>query len=108
MGGSEKYWFVTAWRFGQCALTVFLRVWVSLIYKRLSTGVPAHQSIRPRPRHTCEQEHVSLSNAILHSSAARTKHTRTHVGPYSVGLMVVQWVVIGEYAMGWSLMDRSI
>ena len=30
-----------------------------------------HRSIRLRPRPTCEQEHLSLSNAILHDSAAR-------------------------------------
>ena len=39
------------------------------------------QSSRLRPRRICEQEHVGLSNAFLHSSAARAKHTRTHVGP---------------------------
>ena len=62
-----------------------------------------HQSIRLRPRRTCEQEHLSLSNAILHNSAARAKHARTHDG-----LLVVQWVVIGQYTMGQSIMDRSI
>ena len=62
------------------------------------------QSIRLRPRHTCEQEHVSqkhvsLSNAILHlTTCARTKHMRMHVGR-----LVVQWVEIGQYAM-----DQSI
>ena len=33
---------------------------------------------------------------------------RTHVGPYFVGPLVAQWVVIGQNAMGRSLMDRSI
>ena len=39
------------------------------------------RSSRLRPRCTCEQEHVGLSNAFLHNSAARAKHTCTHVGP---------------------------
>ena len=63
------------------------------------------RSSRLRPRRTCEQEHVGLSNAFLHNSAARAKHTRTHVGPY---LSDLRCVVIGQYAMGRSLMDRSI
>ena len=66
------------------------------------------RSIRLRQLHTGEQEHVSLSNAVLHNSVARAKHTHTHVGPYFVGLLVAQWVVIGQYAMGRTLMDRSI
>ena len=49
-----------------------------------------HRSIRLRPRRTCEQDHVSLSNAILHNSAVRGKHMCTHVGHYSVRLLVVQ------------------
>ena len=52
--------------------------------------------------HAGEQEHMSLFNAILKNSVAHAKHTRTHVG-----LLFVQWVVIDQYAMGWSLMDRS-
>ena len=44
-----------------------------------------HQSIRFRPQCTCEQEH--------------------YVGLNSVVLLVVQWVVIGQYSMGQSLMD---
>ena len=56
----------------------------------------------------CEQDYVSLSNAILHNSAVRTKHTRTHVRPCFVRLLVVQWVVISQYTMGWSLMDWSM
>ena len=67
-----------------------------------------HRFIRLCPRRTCEQELVSLSDAILHNSAARAKHTRTHDGVYSIRLLIVQWVVIGQYAMGQSLMDRSI
>ena len=39
------------------------------------------RSSRLHPRCTCEQERVGLSNAFLHNSAARAKHTRTHVGP---------------------------
>ena len=74
----------------------------------VSIALEIHRSIRLRPRRTSEQEHVSLSNAILHNSVARAKHMRTHVGLYSVGLLVVQWVVIGQYAMGRSLMDGSI
>ena len=61
-----------------------------------------------RPWRTGEQEHVSLSNAILHNSAVRTKHTHTHVRLYFVNFLVVQWVVIDQYAMGRSLMDRPI
>ena len=50
---------------------------------------------------------MSLSNAILHNSAVRAKHTRTrtHVGLYFVRLLMAQWVVIGQYAKGRSLMD---
>ena len=48
-----------------------------------------HRSIRLCLRRMCEQEHWSLSNAILHNSVARAKHTRTHVRLYSVGLLVV-------------------
>ena len=48
------------------------------------------RSIRLSPRRMCEQEYVSLSNAILHNSAALAKHTCTHVGLYSVVLLVVQ------------------
>ena len=70
--------------------------------------VRIHRSIRLRPRRKCEQEHVSLSNATLHNSAACAKHPRTHVGLYSVGLLVVQWVMIGQYPMGWSLMERQL
>ena len=66
---------------------------------------PTDRSIRLHPRHTCVQEHVGLSNAFLHNSAARAKHTRTHVGPY---LSDLRCIVIGQYAMGRSLMDRSI
>ena len=51
---------------------------------------------------------MSLSNAILHNSAAGTKHTRMHVGLYFFEPSVAQWVVIGQYAMGQSLMDLSI
>ena len=53
----------------------------------------------------CEQEHVSLSNAFLHNSAARAKHMRMHVGLY---LSDLRCVVIGQYTMGAELMDRSI
>ena len=66
------------------------------------------RSIRLRPQRTCEQERVSLSNAILHNSAAHTKHTRMRIWFYFVRLLVAQWVVIGQYAMGRSLMDWSI
>ena len=51
------------------------------------------------------QEHVSLSNAFLHNSTACAKHTRTHVG---LDLSDLCCLVIGEYAMGRSLMDRCI
>ena len=57
---------------------------------------------------TCEQEHVSLSIAILHNSVVQAKLTHKHVRYYSIGLLIVQWVVIGQYAMGQSLMHRSI
>ena len=68
------------------------------------------RSIELRPRRTFEQEHVSHSNAILHNSAARAKHTctRMYVRPYFVILLVAQWVVIGQYVMGRVLMHRSI
>ena len=56
-------------------------------------GMAIDRSIRLRPRRTCEQEHVGLSNAFLHNSAARAKHTRTHVGPY---LSDLRCVVIGQ------------
>ena len=62
------------------------------------------RSIRLRPRRTCEQEHVSLSNAFLHT-LPRMPHTRTHVGLY---LSDLPCIMIGQYTMGWSLMDRSI
>ena len=48
------------------------------------------------------------TDAILHISAARAKHTHTHVRLYSVILLFVQWVVIGQYAMGRSITDGSI
>ena len=50
------------------------------------------RSSRLRPRQTCEQEHVGLSNAFLHNSAASD----------------LRCVVIGQYAMGLSFVDRSI
>ena len=40
------------------------------------------QFIRLCSRRTCEQEHVSLYNAILYISATRAKHTRMHVSLY--------------------------
>ena len=46
--------------------------------------------------------------ASLHNSAARAKHKCTHVRLYFVELLVAHWVVIGQYTMGRSLMDRSI
>ena len=58
------------------------------------------RSSRLRPQRTCEQEHVGLSNAFLQYSA-----TRTHVGPY---LSDHRCVVIGQYVMGRSLMDRYV
>ena len=67
-----------------------------------------HRSIRLHPRRTCKQEYVGLSNAILHNSAGHAKHTPMHVGLYSVRLLVVQWVMIGQYAMGRRFMDLSI
>ena len=54
------------------------------------------RSIRLRLQRMCEQEHVSLSNAI------------THVRRSSVKLLVAHWVVIGQLPMGRSLMDRYI
>ena len=80
-----------------------------LDYYELANGlILIHRSIRLRPRRTCEQEHVSHSNAIMHNSVAHAKHTRTHVRLYSVRLLVVQWVMIGQYAMGRRFMDLSI
>ena len=58
------------------------------------------RSSRLCPRRTCEQEHVGFSN-----SAACAKDTRTHVGPYWSDL---RWVVIGQYTLGRSLMDRLV
>ena len=74
------------------------------IFTRVKSKVRPSQRTEPlgSAHGACEQEHVSLFNAILH------KHTRTHVGPYFVRLLVAQWVVIGKYTMGRSLMDRSI
>ena len=63
------------------------------------------RSSRLRPRRTCEQQHVGLSNAFLHNSATRAKHTRTHVRPYMSDL---RCNVIGQYIMGRSLMDRIL
>ena len=37
--------------------------------------VQIDRSIKLRPPHTREEEHMSLSNTILHNSAARAKHT---------------------------------
>ena len=73
----------------------------------MCTTVVVHRSIRLRPQRVCEQEHTLPSNVILHDSAARAKHTRTHTRTH-VRLLVVQWVVIGQYTMGRSLMDQSI
>ncbi len=52
---------------------------IYITYNIVLSMMPIDRSIRLRPRRTCEQEHVNLSNAILHNSAARAKHTRTHV-----------------------------
>ena len=52
-----------------------------------------HRSIRLCARCTCEQEHVILSNATTAQLCLGAKHTRTHVGPYSVRLLVVQCLV---------------
>ena len=49
--------------------------------RKLDTYSGIDRSIRLHPWCTCEQEHVSPSNAFLHNSATRTKHTRTDVGP---------------------------
>ena len=73
---------------------------------RLSNGV--HRSIRLRPWRTCEQAQVSLSNAILHNSVARVKHTCTHVGPYSVGLLGCAMGCDWSIPVGRGSMDRSI
>ena len=69
------------------------------------------RSIRLRPLCRCEQEHVILYNAILHNSAARAKNMHTHDRLY----LFIIWtfgctirVLIGQSAMGRSLMDRSI
>ena len=43
------------------------------------------RSSRLRPQRMCEQEHVGLSNAFLHNSAARAKHTAC-MSDLSVGL----------------------
>ena len=43
------------------------------------SGKPIDRSSRLRPRRTCDQEHVGFSNAFLHNSVARTKHTHTHI-----------------------------
>ena len=47
------------------------------------------RSIRLRPRRTCEQEHVPLSNAILRNSAARAKHTHD---PYLSDFWLRNWL----------------
>ena len=62
------------------------------------------RSNRLCPRRTCEQEHMGLSNPFLRNSGAR-QDTRTHVGLY---LSDLRCVVIGQHAMGQSLVDRSI
>ena len=59
--------------------------------------------LKTEPLGSAEQEHLSLSNAILHNSAAHAKHTRTHVGLFVSAIRVV----IGQHAMGRSLMDQS-
>ena len=63
---------------------------------RVSNGACVSKNTRASPMPFCNH------------SAVRAKHTRTHVRLYSVGLLVVQWVVIGHYVMGRILMDRSI
>ena len=73
----------------------FNAVWKS-IPQNMSCNIGGiDRSIRLRPQCTCVQEHASLSNAFLHNSAARAKHTRTHVG---LDLSDLRCVVIGQYA----------
>ena len=61
------------------------------------------RSIRLRPQRTREQEHVTLSKAFLHI-LPRAPSIRARLLTLFVDL---RYVVIGQYAMGRSLMDRS-
>ena len=72
--------------------------WISLqgTTAKAKGNMAIDQSIRLRPQGTCEQKPMSLSNTILHNSAACAKHTHMHVGPDFVRPLVAQWVVIGQ------------
>ena len=50
------------------------------------------RSSRLRPRRTCEQEHVGLSNAFLHNSAARAK-IRARMSDLICRTFVALWLV---------------
>jgi hypothetical protein len=62
------------------------------------------RSSRLYPRRTCEQEHVALSNAFQHNSVA----SATIRARMSALVSDLRCVVMGQYAMGPSLVDRSI
>ena len=46
-------------------------VWIEWSIEESESLITIDRSSRLRPQRTCEQEHVGLSNAFLHNSAAR-------------------------------------
>ena len=68
----------------------------------LQTNRPIHKA--PPTAHVCARTREPFQ-CLSAQSAARAKLTCTHVGPY---LSDLRCVVIGQHAMGQSLVDRSI